>query len=173
MGVVNRHTSLEELAALVSQALVRAGISATLSGGGAVSVYSENEYKSSDLDFVTSARNTALALALAPLGFRNEVGSREFNNPDTDYYIEFPSGPLAFGETVIPDSDATTLQTDHGPLRIVTPTQSVMDRLAAYSAWKDHQVSCPMVIPAPRVPPVSHASNGRRGVWLRAQVHPG
>jgi hypothetical protein len=64
MIAVTRDTSLEQLAALVSQALEQAGITATLSGGGAVTLYSENEYQSLDLDFVTRARNDAIASAL-------------------------------------------------------------------------------------------------------------
>jgi hypothetical protein len=52
--------------------------------------------------------------------------------------VEFPPGPLAFGDTVVPDTDAATLQTEFGPVRIVTPTQSVMDRLAAYVRWNDN-----------------------------------
>lgn len=31
------------------------------------------------------------------------------------------------------------LRTKFGPLRVVTPTQSVMDRLAAYLHWQDRQ----------------------------------
>lgn len=50
---INPETSLEELAAIVSQALAQAGIDAVLSGGGTVAQYSENEYMSADLDFVT------------------------------------------------------------------------------------------------------------------------
>lgn len=136
---VDRETSVEELAALVSQALDRAGIPATLSGGGAVVVYSSNEYESCDLDFITNARNDVIENAIAPLGFRRIKGTRQFEHPDTDYYVEFPPGPLAFGEMVVADDAATTLETEFGPLRIVTSTQSVMDRLAAYMHWKDHQ----------------------------------
>jgi hypothetical protein len=76
MGVVNRHTSLGELAALVSQALEKAGISATLSGGAAVSLYTANEYESFDLDFVSSERNNVIARAIAPLGSRLDPGTR-------------------------------------------------------------------------------------------------
>lgn len=53
-----------------------------------------------DLDFVTRARNDAIAKARDPL---------------------------------------TTIQTQFGPLRIITPTQSVMDRLSAYVSWNDNQ----------------------------------
>ncbi len=139
MSAINRETSAEELAALVSQALKSAGIRATLSGGGAVTLYSDNEYESRDLDFVTNARNDAIAKALAALGFRRVAGARQFEHPETDYYVEFPPGPLGFGETSISDDDATVLQTRYGPLRIITPTQSVMDRLAAYVHWNDNQ----------------------------------
>ena len=53
--MINEHTSLEELAAVVSETLEKAGIIATLSGGAAVSIYSNNRYQSEDLDFVTAA----------------------------------------------------------------------------------------------------------------------
>lgn len=139
MIAINADTSPEELAAIVSQALERASIKATLSGGGAVVLYSHNEYESCDLDFVTNAANAAIAEAVEPLGFRRVAGARQFEHPETNYYLEFPPGPLAFGETVISDDEAVTLQTKFGPLRIVTPTQSVMDRLSAYVHWNDNQ----------------------------------
>lgn len=139
MRAINQHTSMQELAAVVSETLEGAGIRATLSGGGAVSLYSQNQYVSYDLDFVTSERNAVIAKVLAPLGFRYEVGTREFTHADTDLFVEFPAGPLAFGETRFSDDDATVLQTEFGPVRIITATHCVMDRLAAYSAWRDNQ----------------------------------
>jgi hypothetical protein len=139
MGGIGKDTSLQELAALISGALESAGIKAPLSGGGAVSLYSHNEYESFDLDFITSATTETIARAIKPLGFERVPGAREFEHPDTDLFAEFPPGPLAFGETVAQDSDATVLQTEFGPVRIITPTQSVMDRLAAYTHWNDRQ----------------------------------
>jgi len=53
--------------------------------------------------------------------------------------VEFPPGPLAFAETVVRNRDVPLLQTDFGPLRVITPTQSIMDRLAAYVHWNDRQ----------------------------------
>ena len=53
--MITEATALTELAAIVSDALERAGIVATLSGGAAVSIYSDNRYVSEDLDFVTVA----------------------------------------------------------------------------------------------------------------------
>lgn len=50
MADVTRETSLQELAAIISQALEAEGLIATLSGGAAVSIYTANRYQSSDLD---------------------------------------------------------------------------------------------------------------------------
>lgn len=152
MRGIGRQTSAEEIAARVSQALERAGVAATLSGGAAVSIYSHNEYESFDLDFVTNARNEALAKAMAELGFRRVPGARAFDHPESDIYVEFPPGPLAFGETVVSEREAPLLQTGFGPLRVVTPTQSIMDRLAAYVHWSDRQALDQAIMVARRQP---------------------
>lgn len=152
MSKIDRGTSPEEIAALVSQALQSAGISATLSGGGAVTLYSENEYESHDLDFVTSERLSVIAVAIRPLGFERTPGARQFEHPRSELYVEFPSGPLAFGETVVPDEDACTIRTPFGPLRIVTPTQCVMDRLAASVHWTDNPSFDQAIMVAKRQP---------------------
>lgn len=123
-----------ELACLVSEALEKAGIEAVLSGGGAVSVYTENEYESSNLDFVTSTYVKELETALSPLGFKKGSG-RAFEHSDTDYYLEFPPGPLAAGGEVFSEWDE--LETDFGTIQILSPTQIVKDRLAAYIHWND------------------------------------
>ena len=123
----------------MSQALERASIAATLSGGGAVSIYSHNEYQSFDLDFITNARNEAIAQALAGLGFRRVQGARAFEHARATTTWSSRRVPLAFGETVVHDRDVPMLQTDFGPLRVITPKQSIMDRLAAYVHWNDRQ----------------------------------
>jgi hypothetical protein len=138
MGGISTETTLEELAALVSQALERAGVRATLSGGAAVSLYSENEYQSSDLDFVSSDDIKAIGDAIAPLGFTRVGKARQFEHERTHWYLEFPPGPVAFGDTFVRYEDIPVIETEHGPLRIVTPTQVIMDRVAAFVYWKDN-----------------------------------
>lgn len=146
-------TPLEELAALISQALQKAGIAATLSGGAAVSVYSDNEYPSHDLDFVSSARLKAIEEAIGPLGFHRVGRGRHFEHPDTPWYVEFHPGPLAFGEARVPaDENAGVVETEYGPLRIVTPTQIIMDRVAAYVHWHDNQSLDQAIMVAARQP---------------------
>ena len=45
MSGINQNTPVEEVAALISQALEAAGVDATLSGGGAVPIYNANAYQ--------------------------------------------------------------------------------------------------------------------------------
>ena len=136
---ITAETTALQLAALVSQALESAGVTATLSGGGAVSLYTDNEYASKDLDFVTSARRGPLAEALRPLGFTLASDRRHFAHPATDLFVEFPAGPLAFGDTVVAHEDVPTMQTPWGALRVITATLCAMDRLAAFWHWNDRQ----------------------------------
>ena len=69
--MITDKTSLTEMAAIVCVALERHGIIATLSGGAAVSIYTENRYVSEDLDFVTAARIDEIKLVLEPMGFEH------------------------------------------------------------------------------------------------------
>ncbi len=136
---INSNTTDIELAVLVSKALEDAGITATLVGGAAVSIHSENEYKSMDLDFATAAMRESLTMALEPLGFQLAKDKRHFVHPGTEYFIEFPPSPLEFGNRMVQHADIPRLETEWGPLRVITPTLCVMDRLAAYWHWNDRQ----------------------------------
>ena len=132
---------MTELAAIVSETLAEAGIVATLSGGSAVSAYTENRYESADLDFVTTALLEELEPALRPLGFVHSGSPRRsvFEHPDTSWYLEFPAAPLSFGGTYVDASSCSLLSTPAGNVRIITPTHSVMDRLIAAASWQDAQ----------------------------------
>ena len=141
MSAITRASTLPEVAALVSDALQNAGIAATLSGGSAVSIYTENAYQSRDLDFVTAALVVDLIPALAPLGFQHTGVPRlsQFDHPLIEWYLEFPPSPLTFGHLYVDHEDCAVIDLTVGQLRIITPTQSVMDRLAAAFAWTDAQ----------------------------------
>lgn len=139
MAEITPSTSLEELAAIISQALESVGILATLSGGAAVSIYTNNRYQSEDLDFVSSAAAGKLAKAVETLGFVPTESQRLFAHPQTPWLLEFPAGPLAFGETIVNAAGIEAIKTVVGPLRVITPTHCVMDRLAAFVHWNDRQ----------------------------------
>lgn len=137
MPLINQHTSIEILAGTVSAALASQNITAVLSGGAAVSLYTQNRYVSKDLDFVSSAETSVIENALKSLGFKRRQGSRYFEHDDTDYLLEFPSGPLAVGHRLV--VAWSQLETGAGVVQILTPTQMIMDRLAAYFHWNDPQ----------------------------------
>jgi hypothetical protein len=133
---ITTSTSVERLAALVCATLDRHGIEAVLTGGAVVSIYSRNEYRSYDLDFVVRGLAKDVRAAMASLGFAKRAG-RHFEHPRTPYYVEFPSGPLAIGNE--PVSRTAVRRTAAGVLRLLTPTDCVMDRLAAFYHWNDVQ----------------------------------
>jgi hypothetical protein len=129
--------SIGELAAYVSNHLQKHGIEVVLSGGGCVSIYSSNAYVSLDLDFIDNwfTKRSKLREALSEIGFSEE--SRYFQHPETQVIIEFPSGPLSVGEE--PVKKIINLEFATGTLRIISPTDCIKDRLAAYYHWHDRQ----------------------------------
>lgn len=129
--------SPEELAAFVCQSLRDAGITVTLTGGACVAIWTDGQYVSKDLDFIEQGTvpRREIRAVLRRLGFSEY--RRYFTHPDTDFVVEFPSGPLAVGnEPVREVSERTTAS---GVLRLLSPTDCVKDRLAAYFHWGDQE----------------------------------
>ena len=83
-----------------------------------------------DLDFVSSAAPGKLAKAVETLGFIATETQRLFAHPQTPWLLEFPAGPLGFGEKIVNASGIQAIETAVGPLRVITLTYCVMDRLA-------------------------------------------
>ena len=137
MSDITQDTSMLEIATLVSEALEAAGVSAVLGGGGAVSQYSDNEYMTTDLDFITVDRNRVIAPIVAELGFT--LQGKDFHHPKSVYFLEFPPGPISFGDRYVDSSETTSIDTPFGKLRIITPTQCVLDRLAWFIHGSDRQ----------------------------------
>jgi len=129
--------SIGELAAYVADHLHQKGIDVVLVGGACICIYSENAYSSFDLDFIATgmAGRQSIRQALAEIGFTEE--QRYFKHQETEYFVEFPSGPLAIGDEPPGEIASRTYLT--GVLRLLSPTDSVKDRLAAYFHWKDRQ----------------------------------
>ncbi|MBC8335955.1 MAG: hypothetical protein ISR59_00050 [Anaerolineales bacterium] len=126
-----------ELSAFVQAHLEKEGIDVVLSGGSVVTIYSNNKYVSKDLDLVNryAINHKKIRSVMIKLGFQEQ--GRYFTHLDTELFIEFPAGPLAIGEEVI--SDIVEREVETGTLRIISPTDCVKDRLAAYYHWNDHQ----------------------------------
>jgi len=129
--------SLGELAAFVCTHLRTNGIEVVLSGGGCVSIYTSNRYQSYDLDFIenlpTSRRRIKEVLLV--IGFIEK--DRIFAHPQSDFVLDFPAGPLAVGSE--PVKETVDMKFSTGILTLLSPTDCVKDRLAAYYYWEDLQ----------------------------------
>jgi hypothetical protein len=145
-----KEMSAEEVAGLVCETLLKAGITTTLSGGGCVAIWSEGKYVSLDLDFIEEGPvpRRKLKAALAELGFLEE--HRYFVHPDTQFFIEFPTGPLTVGDERV--EKVAIRNTVTGRLRLLSPTDCVKDRLAAYFHWDDRQALTQAVLVAEAQP---------------------
>jgi hypothetical protein len=126
-----------ELGAYIQTYLRNIGIDIVLSGGAAVAIYTSGKYVSKDLDLVNRylANRKAIKLAMEELGFV-ETG-RHFEHPDSEYFVDFPPGPLSIGEKQIRRINEITTHT--GVLKVISPTDCVKDRLAWYYHFEDRQ----------------------------------
>lgn len=132
---ISKNLSLGELAALIATELKRSNIDCVLTGGAVVSIYTNNKYQSSDLDFISPNDHKEIERALSILGFQKK--GRVFKHKETSFYVEFPKGPLAIGNKIIKAEGEVTILGNK--LILLSPTQSVMDRLAAFYHWNDRQ----------------------------------
>jgi hypothetical protein len=129
--------SQPELGAYVQTHLREKGIEVVLSGGAVVGYYTEGKYVSADLDFVNryGRSRSEIVAAMEELGFKES--GRHFVHPDSDFFIEFPPGPLAIGEAHAIETVERDFET--GTLVLISPTESVKDRLAWYYHAGDRQ----------------------------------
>jgi hypothetical protein len=129
--------SIGELAAFICFHLSTKRINVTLTGGACVSIYSKNKYQSYDLDFIEQfgVKQINLKAALKEIGFSQN--GRHFVNPETEFFIEFPPGPLAIGDEPVRKTE--TIEFSTGKLYLLSATDCVKDRLAGFYHWKDKQ----------------------------------
>jgi hypothetical protein len=134
--LISSRTKIKELATIVSQILIDVGIDAVLTGGSVVSIYSDNQYESYDLDYVSSASIKDISEALSKIGFKREKG-RHFVHKNTKYFVEFLNPPLVIGDELVNKNNKIKLK--NKTLYLLTPTYCVMDRLASFFYWNDKQ----------------------------------
>ena len=130
----NKMSTLE-IAAYICQQLQDIDVKTTLSGGFCVEIYSFGEYSSMDIDLIDQSifKHNEIKKKMQELGFSEE--GKHFRHPDTKYTVEFPASPLAIGSELV--KEIAEIETEYGVLRLITPTDSVKDRLIAYYAWND------------------------------------
>jgi hypothetical protein len=136
MNIDWKYIGIKELASLVCQKLKEKNIDAVLVGGACVSIYTKNKYVSYDLDFVSHTSLKSISTVLFDIGFKKE-SSRHFIREDCPFFIEFVAPPLSIGSE--PVKNIKKLKSRFGELVLLTPTDSVKDRLAAFYHWNDPQ----------------------------------
>ena len=130
--------NIEEIASVIASHLKKNNMDAVLSGGTCITIYSNNEYKSGDLDFVMPEYKRKLVdQALEELGFKRTKSWRHYENPDCSYLVEFPPPPLAVGEEIV--TKTKTMTTKYGKFKLLRPIDCIKDRLAAFYHWGDRQ----------------------------------
>ena len=93
-----------------------------------MSIYSNNAYQSYDLDFIQTGLARKVDAAMEELGFTKQ--GRHWIHPESPYLVEFPPGPVMVGDARV--TQFAERVTPLGVLRLLSPTECVMDRLAAY-----------------------------------------
>ena len=128
-----------ELAAFVSDYLRKNGVENVLTGGSCAEIYSSEKYVSGDLDFVdlNYVSLKKIANILEDIGFKQLHQSQGFVHPQAVKMVEILNAPLSVGEEKIETVDKLIVAGCQ--LNILTPTDSVKDRLAAYYHWNDRQ----------------------------------
>ena len=127
---------IKKLAAIISDHLKKNDIEVVLVGGACVSIYSDNKYLSYDIDLITDSSIKTIIPVLGELGFKN-TGSRLFENSQCKFLIDFVAPPASIGDERL--SEFNYLNTRFGTICLLTPTDCVRDRLAAYFLWNDLQ----------------------------------
>lgn len=131
--------SLQELAALICENLKKEGLKTTLSGGACAEIYSGAKYVTGDLDFVVNylwpENEKKIDKVMVALGFKRK--GRIFVTSLIPYSVEFPPGPLSIGEDYRVVPTEITLKTGH--LSLLSPTDSIKDRLTGYFYGNDAQ----------------------------------
>jgi hypothetical protein len=132
---INKKMSIKHFALTVAGALKQKNIDVVLTGGAVVSIYSNNKYQSSDVDFLSDTDHQIIKDAMHSLGFKNQ--GKDFFHSDIQFTVEFPGYDLIIGDE--PMQAEGEIKENGIVLKLLSPTQCVMDRLAAFYHWKDRQ----------------------------------
>jgi hypothetical protein len=129
--------SFEKIAYVVCTAFEQANVTAVLVGGGAATFYAARAYQTRDLDFVLPLELFGMPKAsiLHQLGFIASNAAGTYEHPDTTFTLEILQGPLGIGDEAVRVWD--TLWSGDLVLHVISPTNSVKDRLASAIHFKD------------------------------------
>lgn len=127
-----------EVGAYVQTHLRKKGLDVVLSGGASAGVYTSGRYVSKDLDMIRGFSSTRKKLkpAMMEIGFEEQLTGL-FKHPDSVQLIDFQPGPVMVGGEVA--DQVVEIKYSTGTLRVISATDCVKDRLAAYFHYDDRQ----------------------------------
>jgi hypothetical protein len=106
-----------------------------------VVIYTRNAYQSGGLDFIRQLHDgfEKVADVMAGLGFARQ--GRHFTHAESGFIVEFPPPPLSVGNEPPASIGEKILETRLGklPVKMLSPTDCVKDRLCGYFYWNDLQ----------------------------------
>jgi len=132
-----------DVAAEVTQALQTEGLEATMVGGAVCAIYTNNQNQSSDIDFVSADSYEKLEAALAKIGFvndesRNFIRRKNLKGDIRDMiFMDYVGLGTQIGEENVPKIELAKLKYKQIQISILTPTQTVMDRLSKFMYHTD------------------------------------
>ncbi|MGH7543354.1 MAG: hypothetical protein ACREK7_05395 [Gemmatimonadota bacterium] len=132
-GILEMNPGPERTAALVGwfQGLFEDRSAApVLVGGAAVELYTGGAYLTGDLDFV-GYMTEEVARSLSEVGFRRT--GRHWKHEEGQLFIEIPGSFLEGG------ARSAELDAFGEVLRVISPEDALVDRLAGWKFWKSHE----------------------------------
>lgn len=137
--MISKDSELADVAFAVCTALSTRSLAVVLVGGSAATYYAPTVCQSMDADFIAQFhvdRETEQTVvdAMAELGYR--VKDNLFLHALNQFTVDFPKGPLAVGGDLIKLFDS--IHRGDEVLNIISPTDSVRDRLAKFYFWDDY-----------------------------------
>lgn len=115
--------------AVLTGALVPAGIKPVLVGGRALEFYTLGGYATRDIDLVINGREQAKAV-LKEMGFLRRPGERHWYHEELDLALEIPGDSLAGSMDKV-----LTVELDGAEVYIIGIEDLIVDRLAAAKFW--------------------------------------
>jgi hypothetical protein len=137
--MIDAASSLVDVVFAVSTALDARGLKVVLVGGSAATFYAAAAYQSFDADFIAQfaadRKTEALLVAtMSGLGYDLDAQKTFRHRDGNPFAVEFPKGPLGVGGDYV---GYKTFERDGETLYVISPTDSVRDRLCGYYYWDD------------------------------------
>ena len=137
-SLITRQISLSNLAHLLGAHLARCGIDAVLIGEALVPIYCDDAHPAYDLEFMVFSGHGKVAAAMADLGFESH-GDDVFIHPHTLFEVTFHARRESLETLIAGAGGAVQSENEYGCLRMLSPTQAVIERLADFYAHHEGQ----------------------------------